>query len=1038
MRKKVRRSLALLLALTMIVTLVKREELFVSAESSISELVYSDTDEGASEEQEVTLTEEEEAGEVQEEETLNSGQILEEEAPEPGEEQTAEVPENDEIQTDGMPETGETESETPEVNENPTVETPEAGGDSAEQVPSEATDSGKTEDKEDTDSDGEALPEESSEAPAGEIGQPSEETPGNSIEKQESELKKNEAKDTMETADAAGGEEEGIMLLSLDGVRIEDDILNSGSLKAAVDGDVKEEDLEYQWEILENGAWIEIEDSSTVDSREASYYVARDGAQKTYRVKVTYGDTTVTSGSFKVNYYDALQNGSFETPVVSEQSDISKYGDAHFIQIPNGTSGLEWKTSAKGPKWGNSQAGNDYYIEIADGSSKNYGSRWNPEINDSSDIYNISGAANGDQFAELNCQVSGALYQDILTQPGSTLYWGLEHAGRQGNDTMAVIISDTKDLPEDWNPTESNYNSRPDDVKAVITDGSGTWNFHEGTYTVPEGQYVTRFYFVAVSAKGGIADGNLLDNISFGKNVPNPPASKGTVTISKSVSGVDKDLIPAGSFTFEIKNSGGTVVNTVSLPTESGDWSYVTTMEPGTYTVTETAGNVDGYDLKETTHSVNAADEQSGRELTVNVEKKTTTAIAYTNTYAPQTAKLTIEKVFKGLTKAEIEGLINGPAKDGGSLEFDVTYTRDGESGNYSFAVKDHLTDGVLEGNGTEWTYTYTIDALLNKTYTIAEKHYEAADYQCQPKVEVTGGTAIAPADKAQADDFELKGDTKVSFTNTYIPNKDLVIHKTIVGADASLLSDLTFTVSGKDGKQEAEFKLSDMTPGENSSYTYILKAVEPGTYTVTESAYDLTDYECRTEYQIDTEGKQEGASANVTVGTDSSEEVTFTNTYASLLRTVTVKKAVDGNMGDRNQSFRFTVTPGEGVNIDTSSGKIIKNEDGTYTFTLKHNETIELTGLRKGDGFQIEEADYSSQSYITTIQKNNEAEKSGRVWETDDGTGLQENVVLTFTNRKEIDPPTGIFSETAPYALMFAVSALGILMFFVSRRRKI
>ncbi len=108
-------------------------------------------------------------------------------------------------------------------------------------------------------------------------------------------------------------------------------------------------------------------------------------------------------------------------------------------------------------------------------------------------MYKIAGAAEGNQFAELNCQTEGALYQDILTQPGAKLYWSLEHAGRDGVDTMAVIISDTKALPSNWNPSSSNYNSRPNDVKAVLADAQENGPTIWVPIRVPEGQYVTRF-----------------------------------------------------------------------------------------------------------------------------------------------------------------------------------------------------------------------------------------------------------------------------------------------------------------------------------------------------------------------------------------------------------------------------------------------------------------------------------------------------------------------------------------------------------------
>ena len=37
--------------------------------------------------------------------------------------------------------------------------------------------------------------------------------------------------------------------------------------------------------------------------------------------------------------------------------------------------------------------------------------------------YAIGKAYDGGQFAELNCQAYGALYQDVLTVPGATLNW---------------------------------------------------------------------------------------------------------------------------------------------------------------------------------------------------------------------------------------------------------------------------------------------------------------------------------------------------------------------------------------------------------------------------------------------------------------------------------------------------------------------------------------------------------------------------------------------------------------------------------------
>ena len=429
------------------------------------------------------------------------------------------------------------------------------------------------------------------------------------------------------------------------------------------------------------------------------------------------GDKTAESSAFQVSYYDSLQNGSFEQPVVSAQGDnIDTFGNAHFIQIPNGTAGLEWKTSAKGQKWPNHNGTPGYYIEIADGSSKIYDGK----KNDPSDAYKISGAAQGNQFAELNCQTEGALYQDILTQPGAKLYWSLEHAGRDGEDTMAVIISDTKSLPSNWNPSASNYNSRPEDVKAVLKDAAGAWSYHAGTYQVPEGQYVTRFYFVAVDAAGGRADGNLLDDIHFGKEIPSPSKQTGNLTISKSVEGIDAEKIPAGTFSFDVADADGNVINTVQLPTENGDWSdTLISLDPGIYTVTEQAKAVAGYRLAGTKYQVNQGNKNSGTSAQVEVKKRSTSQVAYTNSYEAESKTLTVTKQVKGnmgdrnstgftfiLTLKKNGAVYREPVSSVKNNSGATAALNADSDGNYTFSLKNKEQIALTMPAGVEYTLT--------------------------------------------------------------------------------------------------------------------------------------------------------------------------------------------------------------------------------------------------------------------------------------------------------------------------------------------
>ena len=413
-------------------------------------------------------------------------------------------------------------------------------------------------------------------------------------------------------------------------VALKDEILTKGSLTADVSGTTESDQIAYQWQVSENGQWKDIEDTATVDSRKQSYEVARDGAQKTFRVKVTVNEAvTVYSSEYKVNYYDKLQNGSFETPKVSDAGTLT-YKNAHFIQVANGTNDLYWKTTAKGAYFG-SGTQRDYYIEIADGSRSYYGNT----VNDPKPVYNISSAAQGNQFAELNCEEPGALYQDVLTEPGTVLHWGLEHAGRWGTDTMAVIISDTKSMSSDWNPAGSGFDQSNPDVQAVLSDKTGKWTYHYGDYTVPAGQYVTRFYFVAVAAaNGNLSNGNLLDNISFGKDLPNPPAKTGNLIITKQVEGIAASQIPDKSFTFQIKR-GEEVIEEVKLP-QNGQWSAsLQAVEPGEYTVTEIAQEQNNYRLEHTFYLVGQESQAEGMTARIDVTKEQTATVTYTNQYQP-------------------------------------------------------------------------------------------------------------------------------------------------------------------------------------------------------------------------------------------------------------------------------------------------------------------------------------------------------------------------------------------------------------------
>jgi hypothetical protein len=217
-------------------------------------------------------------------------------------------------------------------------------------------------------------------------------------------------------------------------VTITDSIVTDGKLTATLDGITG--DATYQW--YRKGA-SDTTYSEVSGATGASYTVSASDAQASFYVVATVGTVNYQSAAYKVDYYSSLQNGGFETPNYYAYSGTGhgmyydcNGGDddgSYFMQIPNGTSGLYWKTTGIGS---GSNLGHDIELVVGKDAKNCYGTTRD-------NLTDANGHANL-QFAELNCEAYGALYQDVLTTPGTVLHWGLEHSGRWGDDTMQVII----------------------------------------------------------------------------------------------------------------------------------------------------------------------------------------------------------------------------------------------------------------------------------------------------------------------------------------------------------------------------------------------------------------------------------------------------------------------------------------------------------------------------------------------------------------------------------------------------------------------
>ena len=256
-----------------------------------------------------------------------------------------------------------------------------------------------------------------------------------------------------------------------------------------------------------------------------------------------------TSSVYNVTGYYEVQNGSFETPSVTkyhQNTNNWQFSNENYKTLDG-----VWQTTgthaAVDPRWSDPE-GADIEIVTTLGPSL--------KRQDDGDRYNWHGdeiAADGNQFAELNCAAAGALYQDVLTTPGEVLNYQVAHRARGSNgrdnspeekDTMYVVAM-SSDLAKNITTQaqvldvvnhKENY---PGAMVATYTDGDRSWTTHQGTYTVASNQYSTRFFFVAGSTASNDATvGNFIDNVKFTRDRLTPVAGTANVTVTKTITGL--------------------------------------------------------------------------------------------------------------------------------------------------------------------------------------------------------------------------------------------------------------------------------------------------------------------------------------------------------------------------------------------------------------------------------------------------------------------------------------------------------------------
>lgn len=409
-----------------------------------------------------------------------------------------------------------------------------------------------------------------------------------------------------------------IYLLYQEPLSIKDDLMDSGTLIPQISDALQAQinsskNVKYTWyKSINNGKFEKVKRVKVTKNK---YNIEEDATTKlsTMNVALDHGELSNTqtsvkyqvglsidgseeirSGVYNVEYYRELRNGDFETPNVVKSGHKNtnnwQYSNENYKKL-----GGVWQTTGThaASQFSDSEGAD---IEIVTTATNNLsGYSWHGDVKDASGNNNhdnslTNGQGKG-QFAELNCEASGALYQDVMTYADEKLSYGLSHRARGSNsqttehDTMYVVIMPTKVAKTAANGSElktqdqlveyiknkikykytTSIASREEFVECYNNDGvyiarissdDQDWNkiIQNKVYTAKS--TLTRFFFVAGTTSSGKATvGNFLDDVQFTQGLVAADPDRYTLQITKEFNNITDEQIEQlkDKLTFTIK-----------------------------------------------------------------------------------------------------------------------------------------------------------------------------------------------------------------------------------------------------------------------------------------------------------------------------------------------------------------------------------------------------------------------------------------------------------------------------------------------------
>ncbi|VHD58046.1 pilus ancillary protein 1 [Streptococcus pyogenes] len=146
----------------------------------------------------------------------------------------------------------------------------------------------------------------------------------------------------------------------------------------------------------------------------------------------------------------------------------------------------------------------------------------------------------------------------------------------------------------------------------------------------------------------------------------------------------------------------------------------------------------------------------------------------------------------------------------------------------------------------------------------------------------------------------------------------------------------------------------------------------------------------------------------------------------------LTISKTVTGTIADKKKEFNFEIhlksSDGQAISgtYPTNSGELTVT-DGKATFTLKDGESLIVEGLPSGYSYEITETGASD--YEVSVNGKNAPD--GKATKA----SVKEDETVTFENRKDLVPPTGLTTDGAIYLWFLLLVPLGLLVWLFGRK---